>query len=111
MAQYAYIRVSTREQNVDRVQWQRITREIGADVLVLDIVIPPFIDVANNILPKKKKSDSDSRGCKILEDKMEVAAMIEAEGLTKGLIDKLIERIDVYGDNRVEIRWKFNVRS
>ena len=47
----------------------------------------------------------------LLEDKMGVAAMIEAEGLTKGLVDKLIERIDVYGDNRVEIRWKFNVQS
>lgn len=42
---------------------------------------------------------------------MGVAAMIEAEGLTKELVDKLIDRIDVYGDNRVEIRWKFNVQS
>ena len=46
----------------------------------------------------------------LLEDRMGRAAMIEAEGLTKRLVDELIERIDVYGDNRVEIRWKFNVK-
>lgn len=46
----------------------------------------------------------------LLEDRMGRAAMIEAEGLTKRLVDELIERIDVYGDNRVEIKWKFNVK-
>ena len=44
-----------------------------------------------------------------LEEKMGMAAMLEAEGLTKELVDELIERIDVYGDDRVEIKWKFNV--
>ena len=47
----------------------------------------------------------------LLEDKMGMTAMIGAEGLTKGLVDELIERIDVYGDDRVEIKWKFNVQS
>lgn len=46
-----------------------------------------------------------------LEEKIGMAAMLDAEGLTKDLVDELIERIDVYGDDRVEIKWKFNVQS
>lgn len=46
-----------------------------------------------------------------LEEKMGMAALLDAEGLTKELVDELIERIDVYGDDRVEIKWKFNVQS
>lgn len=42
---------------------------------------------------------------------MGMAAMIEAERLTRELVDKLIEGINVYGNNRVEIKWKFNVQS
>ena len=39
-----------------------------------------------------------------------MAALLDAEGLTKELVDELIERIDVYGEDRVEIKWKFNVQ-
>ena len=46
-----------------------------------------------------------------LEEKMGMAAMLDSEGLTKELVDELIERIDVYGDDRIEIKWKFNVQS
>lgn len=35
---------------------------------------------------------------------------IRKDELTKELVDELIERIDVYGDDRVEIKWKFNVQ-
>ncbi len=42
-----------------------------------------------------------------LEERMGIAAMLDAEGLTKELVDELIERIEVYGENRVEIKWKF----
>ena len=45
-----------------------------------------------------------------LEEKMGRAAMLDAEGLTKDLVIELIERIDVYGADRVEIKWKFNVQ-
>ena len=45
-----------------------------------------------------------------LKEKTGMAAMLDAEGLTKDLVDELIERIDVYGDDRVEIKWKFNVQ-
>lgn len=45
-----------------------------------------------------------------LEEKMGIMAMLDAEGLTKELVDELIERIDVYGEDRVEIKWKFNVQ-
>ena len=45
-----------------------------------------------------------------LEEKIGMAAMLDAEGLTKELVDELIERIDVYGDDRIEIKWKFNVQ-
>ena len=46
-----------------------------------------------------------------LEEKMGIAAMLDAEGLTKELVDELIERIEVYGEDRVEIKWKFNAMS
>ena len=46
-----------------------------------------------------------------LEEKIGMAAMLDAEGLTKELVDELIERIDVYGEDRIEIKWKFNVKS
>lgn len=46
-----------------------------------------------------------------LEEKMGMAAMLDAEGLIKELVDELIERIHVYGENRVEIKWKFNMQS
>lgn len=39
-----------------------------------------------------------------LEEKMGMAALLNAEGLTKELVDELIERIDVYGEDRVEIK-------
>ena len=45
-----------------------------------------------------------------LEEKMGMAVMLDAEGLTKDLVDELIERIDVYEEDRVEIKWKFNVQ-
>ncbi len=45
-----------------------------------------------------------------LEEKMGIVAL-DAEGLTKELVDELIERIEVYGEDRVEIKWKFNVES
>ncbi len=35
-----------------------------------------------------------------LEEKMGMAAMLDAEGLTKELVDELIERIEVYGEGR-----------
>lgn len=44
-----------------------------------------------------------------LEEKMGMVALLDAEGLTKELVDELIERIDVYGDDRVEIKWKFSI--
>ena len=44
-----------------------------------------------------------------LEEKMGMAVLLDAEGMTKELVNELIERIDVYGDDRVEIKWKFNV--
>ncbi len=46
-----------------------------------------------------------------LEEKMGIMAVLDAEGLTKELVDELIERIEVYGKDRVEIKWKFNVMS
>lgn len=42
-----------------------------------------------------------------LEEKAGMAAMLDTEGLSKHLVDELIERIEVYGEDRVEIRWKF----
>ena len=45
-----------------------------------------------------------------LEETTGMAALLDAEGLTKELMDELIERIDVYGEDRVEIKWKFNVQ-
>ena len=45
-----------------------------------------------------------------LEETMGMSALLDAEGLTQALVDELIERIDVYGDDRVEIKWKFNVQ-
>ncbi len=44
-----------------------------------------------------------------LEEKMGIMAVLDAEGLTKELVDELIERIEVYGEDRIEIKWKFNV--
>ena len=44
-----------------------------------------------------------------LEETMGMAALLDAEGLTKELVDELIERIDVYGEDRVEIKWKFSI--
>lgn len=41
---------------------------------------------------------------------MGMVAVLDVEELTKDLVDELIERIDVYGEDRVEIRWKFNVQ-
>lgn len=46
-----------------------------------------------------------------LEETMGIVALLDAEGMTRELVDELIERIDVYGDDRVEIKWKFNVQS
>ena len=46
-----------------------------------------------------------------LEEKIGMGEMLDAEGLTKDLVDEVIERIDVYGNDRVEIKWKFNVQS
>lgn len=45
-----------------------------------------------------------------LEEKMGMVALLDVEGLTKDLVDELIGRIDVYGDDRVVIKWKFNVQ-
>lgn len=45
-----------------------------------------------------------------LEEKMGMAVLLDAEGLTKDLVDELIGKIDVYGDDRVKIKWKFNVQ-
>ena len=42
---------------------------------------------------------------------MGMAALLDAEGLTKKLVDELIKRIDVYGDDRVEIKWKFSIQD
>ena len=42
-----------------------------------------------------------------LEEKAEMAAILAADGLTKDLVDELIERVEVYGEDRIEIRWKF----
>ena len=44
-----------------------------------------------------------------LEEKMGIVALLDTEGLTKELVDGLIERIDVYGDDRGENKWRFNV--
>ena len=44
-----------------------------------------------------------------LEEKIGLGEMLDAEGLTKDLVDEVIERIDVYSDDRVEIKWKFNM--
>lgn len=44
-----------------------------------------------------------------LEEKMGIAPMLDAEGLTKELMDELIERIEVYGEDKVKIKWKFSV--
>lgn len=46
-----------------------------------------------------------------LEEKIGMAALLDAEGLTKELVDELIERIDVYGEDRVEIKWKFSIQD
>ena len=35
-----------------------------------------------------------------------MAVLSEAESLTKELVDELIERVEVYAEDRVEIRWK-----
>ena len=42
---------------------------------------------------------------------MGMAALLDAEGLTKKLVDELIKRIDVYGDDRVQIKWKFSIQD
>lgn len=39
----------------------------------------------------------------------ELAMFTGIQELTKELVDELIERIEVYSDNRVEIRWKFKL--
>ena len=44
-----------------------------------------------------------------LEEKMGMVALLDVEGLTKELVDELIERIDVYGEDRVEIKWRFKI--
>lgn len=46
-----------------------------------------------------------------LEETMGMAALLDAEGLTKELVDELIERIDVYGDDRVEIKRRFSIKD
>ena len=43
-----------------------------------------------------------------LEEKAGIVAMLDAEELIKELVNELIERIDVYGEDRVEIKWKFS---
>ncbi len=46
-----------------------------------------------------------------LEETLGMVALLDAEGLTKELVDELIERIDVYGDDRVEVKWKFSIQD
>ena len=41
-----------------------------------------------------------------LEQTDGMAVLSEAESLTKELVDELIERVEVYADDRVEIKWK-----
>lgn len=40
---------------------------------------------------------------------MRLDAVIKNQGVTKELADELIERIDVYNGDRVEIEWKFQI--
>lgn len=45
-------------------------------------------------------------GKEALEQTDGLVVLSEAESLTKELVDKLIERVEVYAEDRVEIRWK-----
>ena len=58
---------------------------------------------------KKRRHASVKRRRIHLEEKMGMTAMLDMEGMTKDLVDDLIEKIDVYGDDRVEIKWKFSI--
>lgn len=46
-----------------------------------------------------------------LEEKAGKVAILAADGLTKDLVDELIERVEVYGEDRIEIRWKFQAEA
>ncbi len=48
---------------------------------------------------------SDNSGLKFLEGNSEVAE------ITDELLDELLERIVVYADKNIELRWKFSNRS
>lgn len=37
-----------------------------------------------------------------------LAVLAETQGLTKGLVDELIERVEVYSDGKIEIKWRFS---
>ncbi len=37
-----------------------------------------------------------------------LAVLAETKGLTKGLVDELIEIVEIYGDGRIEIKWRFS---
>ena len=42
------------------------------------------------------------------EQGVELVALAEAQGLTKVLADELIERVEVYSADRIEIKWRFS---
>ena len=42
------------------------------------------------------------------DQKKGLAILAEAKGLTKGLVDELIEGVEIYGDGRIEIKWCFS---
>lgn len=45
-------------------------------------------------------------GQEALEQTDGLAVLSGAESLTKELVDKLIERVEVHAEDRVEIKWK-----
>lgn len=42
------------------------------------------------------------------DQKRGLAVLAEAKGLTKGLVEELIERVEIYGDGRIQIKWRFS---
>ena len=53
----------------------------------------------------ENQKPSDNSGLKFLEDNSEVTE------ITDELLDALLEKIVVYADKTIELRWKFSNRS
>lgn len=90
-------------------QWKDGDLETKEYILRKDELLQKERDYLAEIDSIRKKLISKNAGLETGIKKNRFSAFIEDFELKKNLVDELIERIEVYSDNQIEIYWKFEI--